>query len=80
MFNIISEVFNTREMATVIIILVFTIYALSKNANKILKSMKMVIKSFFNIKIITPIFIMFLYSLFLVYLLNSLGLWEKQPI
>ncbi|WP_298754821.1 hypothetical protein [uncultured Arcobacter sp.] len=51
MFNIISEVFNTREIATVIIILVFTIYALSKNANEILKSMKMVIKSFLNIKI-----------------------------
>lgn len=81
MFNFINDVFNTREIATAIIIIsLFIIYALSKNTKEIMSSFQVVLKSFFNIKIITPIFIMFLYSLFLVYLLNSLDLWEKHQI
>jgi hypothetical protein len=80
MLSFINDIFNTREIATAIIILLFIIYALSKNTKKIMSSFKGVLQSFLNIKIITPIFIMFLYSLSLVYLLSSFGLWEKHQI
>lgn len=80
MFSTINDIFNTREIATAILFLVFSIYVLSKNAKGILESLKNVFKAFFTKKILMTLFIMFLYSLGLVYILNSLGCWENHQI
>lgn len=80
MFSTISDIFNTREIAIAIIAIFIIGYVLSKSNIEIFKSFKGVLKAFFSKKIITPIIIMFIYSFFLVYILNVFGLWENHQI
>lgn len=80
MFSIITDIFNTREIAIAILFFSLIIFALYKNSEEIIKSFRGVLKAFFNKKIITPILIMFLYSLVLIYILNTFSLWENHQI
>lgn len=80
MFSVITDIFNTREIAIAILFFLFIVFALHKNSKDIIESFKGVLKSFFSKKIITPILIMFLYSLILIYVLNVLEFWENHQI
>ncbi len=75
----ITDIFNTREIAIGMMVCLFILFAIYKD-RKILESFGIVIKSFFNIRIIIPILFMFFYSLGMVYLLNKIGLWENHQI
>lgn len=80
MLSIITDIFNTREIAIAILISLLIIFALYKSSKDIMDSFKSVLEIFFSKKIITPILIMFFYSLILIYILNTLGLWENHQI
>ncbi len=75
----ITDIFNTREIAIGMMVCLFILFTIYKD-KKILESFGIVIKSFFNIKIIIPILFMFFYSLGMIYLLNKIGLWENHQI
>ena len=76
----ILDIFNTREIAIGILLILFILYALYKSSKEILESFKDILKAFFHPKIITPIIFMFFYSLGIVFLLNKIGLWENHQI
>lgn len=76
----ITDIFNTREIAIGILIILLISYALYKSSKEIIESLKNVLKAFLHPKIITPIIFMFLYSFGIVFLLNKIGLWENHQI
>lgn len=80
MISLLTETFNTRESAFAIIIFLLISFALYKGHKEILESFSLLLKSFFNPKIIIPITIMVFYSLGIVYVLNIFGLWENHQI
>jgi len=80
MFSIITDIFNTREIAIAILFFSLIVFALYKSSKDIIDSFKSVLESFFSKKIITPLLIMFFYSLILIYILNVLGFWENHQI
>lgn len=76
----ITDIFNTREIVIAILFFSLIIFALYKSSKDIIDSFKSVLEIFFSKKIITPILIMFFYSLILIYILNIVGLWENHQI
>lgn len=80
MVSTITDIFNTREIAIAILFFSLIIFALYKSSKDIIDSFKSVLEIFFSKKIITPILIMFFYSLILIYILNIVGLWENHQI
>lgn len=76
----ITDIFNTREIAIGILLILFITYVLYKSSKEILESFRDVLKTFFQLKIITPIIFMLFYSLGIVFLLNKIGLWENHQI
>lgn len=80
MLAFITDIFNTREIAIGIIVSLLIFYVLIKSTKEIRESFHGLIKAFFHKKIITPIAFMFIYSLGVVYMLNTIGLWENHQI
>ena len=78
--SILTDIFNTREIAIGILLILFISYVLYKSSKEILESFKDVLKAFFQTKIIIPIIFMFFYSLGIVFLLYKIGLWENHQI
>lgn len=78
--SILTDIFNTREIAIGILLILFISYVSYKSSKEILESFRDVLKGFFQPEIITPIIFMLFYSLGIVFLLNKIGLWENHQI
>lgn len=78
-FQEIVSIFSSREQATIIwiLLLITMLFVWSIFNNKIRKSIKDVIISFFNKKIIISVFLFFVYVVLITFLLSKLPLWDK---
>lgn len=66
--------FNNREVAAAFWLLVFAVWALRKI--EIRRSIGEVFRAFWHLKIVAPVFLMFLYVAGVVALLVAIGMWE----
>lgn len=70
------DIFNNREIATAIWLLVIFVFLLSKR--DIRRSLFGVVKAFFQIRILTLVVLMMVYTTGIVILLNKVNLWETS--
>jgi len=73
---------NNREIATLLwgFITIITIFILSLTKKELFLSLKQLFSILFNIKIISPIFLIFLYTIGLASILNILTIWEYTQL
>jgi len=74
MIDFILQQFNTREIAVILWLGIFVLWALSQKS--IRKSLLVVLKSLFQIKIFSVIIAAILYTGILVFILAQVGIWE----
>ena len=74
MIDFILQQFNTREIAVILWLGIFVLWALSQKS--IRKSLLDVLKSLFQIKIFSVIIAAILYTGILVFILAQVGIWE----
>lgn len=73
---------NNREIATLLwgFITIISIFILSLTKKELFLSLKQIFSILFNIKIISPIFLIFLYTIGLAYILNILTIWDYTQL
>jgi hypothetical protein len=72
------ELFNNREIATIIWLLIFFTWALSKNTVR--SSFYNVLKALFEKKVFLSVFCMLLYVFLMVLSFKSIGFWDTSAI
>ena len=77
-FNFIIEIFNNREIATAIWLVIFSIWKITKL--NIRKSTKKLAQQFFQYKIFIPYLLAVLYTTLGVYTLSKFDLWTKAQL
>lgn len=73
---------NNREIATLLwgVITVISIFILSLTKKELFLSLKQLFESLFNIKIISPIILIILYTIGLAYTLHILKIWDSTQL
>jgi hypothetical protein len=71
----VTEIFNNRELATIVWLAAFFFFALTKNPD-ILHGFRDVLKIVLSRKISLPFFALLLYNIGSVFLLSSIGFWN----
>lgn len=72
------DILNNREISTGIWFIIIFCYVIYKS--DVRDSIKDLFHAFFNKKIFIPFLLMFIYSLFLVFLLDQISLWKTHQI
>ena len=68
------DIFNTREIAVGIWLLVFAVFVVS--IRSIRESLPTLLNAFFEPKILTPIFLLLIYVVLIVFVLYETGIWS----
>lgn len=76
--NIAGEMFNNREIASAIWLLLFLVYILSRSSVR--QSLHDLLRAFFRVKLLLPFCLMLLYILIIVFALQEMGFWDKSLI
>ena len=70
----ITAIFNNREIATIIWLFLFALFALKSKDDRV--SFAKLLKTYLSVKILLPIFFMAIFLVGIIYLLNRGGLWN----